>query len=122
MYVLLELINEFNIDLKGFDNEFYQSLTKSQIHPVLKTLERIAVNKNHLEISYLVIPGKNDDPKRFAEIVDWIKNYLGNDISLHINRYFPNYKLKIASTTIESLQELYSIAKLNLTNVYLGNV
>lgn len=120
--VLLELIDAFNIDLKGYSNNFYKKLTGSTLDPVLRTLEQIVHHGNHLEIAYLVIPGENDDPDKFREIVTWIKEKLGDTVSLHIDRYFPAYKLKTPPTSIESLQQLSHIAKEKLSHVYLGNV
>ena len=119
---LLPLINAFNIDLKGYSNDFYKNLTKSTIAPVLATLKTIASNGNHLEIAYLVIPGENDDAVEFEKTVRWIKEELGDNITLHINRYFPCHKLKNPPKPIEKIQELYTIAGRYLKNVYMGNV
>ncbi len=119
---LLKLIDAFNIDLKGYNNEFYRTLTKSTIDPVLETLKTIASNGNHLEIAYLVIPGENDNPTEFESVVKWIRDTLGDSVSLHINRYFPCHKLKIPATPIETLNILFDIANKYLKNVYLGNV
>lgn len=120
--VLLELIDAFNIDLKGYSNDFYKRMTKSELDPVLRTLETIARNGNHLEIAYLVIPGENDDPKKFREITEWLKEHVGENATLHINRYFPNYKLQTPPTSLESLHELADIAKSLLPRVHIGNV
>ncbi|MEG1585874.1 MAG: radical SAM protein, partial [Bacteroidales bacterium] len=49
--VLLGLIDAFNIDLKGYSNDFYRRLTKSDMDSVLRTLKIIAQNGNHLEIA-----------------------------------------------------------------------
>ena len=120
--VLLELIDAFNIDLKGYSNDFYKRMTKSELDPVLRTLETIARNGNHLEIAYLVIPGENDDPKKFREIIEWLKEHVGENATLHVNRYFPNYKLQTPPTSLESLHELADIAKSLLPRVHIGNV
>lgn len=119
---LLDLIDAFNIDLKSYSNLFYKNLTHSSLAPVLHTLERIALHGNHLEIAYLVIPGENDDPVAFAELVQWINEHLGKNISLHINRYFPCHKMKTDPTPVSTLQELYKVAKEVLPNVYMGNI
>ena len=119
---LLPIIDAFNIDLKGNTNDFYKNLTKSSIAPVLNTLKTIVKSGKHLEIAYLVIPGENDDPGEFRKTIEWIKKELGDDISLHINRYFPCHKLQIPATPIESLRGLYEIAKEYLPKAYIGNV
>ena len=120
--ILLGLIDAFNIDLKGYNNDFYKNLTKSTLAPVLETLKMIAANGNHLEIAYLVIPGENDDPDEFRKVMEWIKTELGNEVSLHINRYFPCHKLNIPATSIDKLKELHQIASEYLDKTYIGNV
>ena len=69
-----------------------------------------------------MIPGENDDAEKFRETVIWIRDNLGKDISLHINRYFPCHKLKNPPTPVEKIKELYQIAGEILNNVYMGNV
>jgi pyruvate formate lyase activating enzyme len=119
---ILPLIDAFNIDLKGFENDFYKTFTKGKLGPVLETLKIIAANKNHLEITNLVIPGLNNDDKIFEEMVKWIAGELGPHIPFHLSRYFPQYKLILPPTSTEKLNQFYSIAKQYLQHVYLGNV
>lgn len=119
---LLGVIDAFSIDLKGFTDEFYKKITGSRLEPVKRTLERIAKSERHLEIEYLVIPGHNDDKKEFSEMLEWYVNSLGKDVPLHINRYFPMYKMKEPATPMKTLEELYEMALKKLDYVYLGNV
>jgi pyruvate formate lyase activating enzyme len=119
---ILPLIDAFNIDLKAFDNNFYKKFTKGKLEPVLETLKIIAAHGNHLEITNLVIPGLNDDDKKFEKMVKWIAGELGPHIPLHLSRYFPQYKLDLPPTPIEKLNQFYSMAKHHLQHVYLGNV
>lgn len=118
---LLETIDAFSIDLKGFTNEFYKKITGSRLEPVKRTLEAIAASDRHLEVEYLVIPGHNDDKKKFSEMLDWYEKSLGKDVPLHINRYFPMYKMTEPATPMKTLKELYEMAKNKLDYVYLGN-
>jgi pyruvate formate lyase activating enzyme len=119
---ILPLIDAFNIDLKAFDNDFYTTFTKGRLEPVLETLQLIAANQNHLEITNLIIPGLNDDDKKFEEMVKWIAGELGPHIPLHLSRYFPQYQLVLPPTPIEKLHHLYAVAQHYLHHVYLGNV
>lgn len=119
---LLPLIDAFNIDLKAFSDEFYKAHTKGNLSPVLQTLKTIAKSQTHLEITNLVIPGLNDDEKEFTEMVKWIALELGDHTPLHLSRYFPQHKMTYPSTPIETLKNLYQIAKKHLQHVYLGNV
>lgn len=122
MQKLLPFIDAFNIDLKAFSEEFYKKQTKGKLEPVLETLKIIAKSKTHLEITNLVIPGLNDDVDEFKMMVRWISTELGREIPLHLSRYFPQYEMKLAPTSVETLEQLYAIAKSHLSHVYTGNV
>jgi pyruvate formate lyase activating enzyme len=76
----------------------------------------------HLEITCLIIPGLNDDPGIFREMVLWIEKELGRQTVLHLSRYHPTYKLDIESTPARTLDDLYKIAREKLPYVYVGNI
>lgn len=122
LQMILPFTDAFNIDLKASGNEFYNRLTKSSIDPVIQTIQTIDKAKKHLEITYLVIPGKNDNPAEFRTLMESLSRNLVNPVSLHINRYFPAYRMNIDPTSFESLQELQAIARSYFGRVYIGNV
>jgi len=119
---LLPFMDAFNIDLKAFRDEFYIKYTNSRLAPVLETLMILKKAGKHFEITNLVIPGLNDDPGVFAEMTDWIAKNLGENSILHLSRYFPHHKMQIDPTPIQTLVNLYGIAKKKLPYVYLGNI
>lgn len=119
---LLPAIDAFNIDLKAFSEDFYRKQTKGKLEPVLQTLKIIAESKAHLEITNLVIPRLNDDENEFEKMIKWIAKELGQQIPIHLSRYFPQYKMKQSPTPIKKMEQLYTIAKQHLQHVYLGNV
>ncbi|PIF05956.1 MAG: AmmeMemoRadiSam system radical SAM enzyme [Draconibacterium sp.] len=119
---ILQVIDAFNIDLKAFSKKFYQTHTKGKLNYVLKTLETIAKSDAHLEITYLVIPGLNDNEAEFEAMAEWIAANLGKFVPLHLSRYFPNYKMEIPPTPLSTLNLLYDIASQYLDYVYMGNV
>jgi pyruvate formate lyase activating enzyme len=119
---LLPFIDAFNIDLKAFTEDFYHKQTKGKLAPVLETLKIIAKSPAHIEITNLVIPELNDNENEFENMVQWIAAELGNDIPLHLSRYFPQYKLDIQPTPLKKLEKLYALAKKYLQYVYLGNL
>jgi hypothetical protein len=41
----------------------------------------------------LVIPGLNDDETEFKNMTRWIATELGNDVPLHLSRYFPQHEM-----------------------------
>jgi pyruvate formate lyase activating enzyme len=112
----------FNIDLKAFSNTFYKKLTGADIEPVKSSLKQIAKSGKHLEITSLIIPGMNDNDEEMHSMSEWIAEELGEDVPLHLSRYYPMYKRADPSTPAETLLRLHSIASEKLKYVYLGNI
>ncbi len=119
---LMNYIDAFSIDLKGFTNEFYRKHTKSSFDPIQDTLKQIRKNDKFLEVINLVIPTLNDDPGEFEEMMKWMKDNLGENTPLHISKYFPSYKSTIEPTPPSKLKEFYNLASQYLNYVYLGNI
>ena len=62
-------MNATNVDLKTFNEDFYHKITGSHLAPVLETLEYIRHETNvWLELTTLLIPGKNDSEKEINEM------------------------------------------------------
>ncbi len=57
---LYPLINAANIDMKGFSEQFYRDLTAADLAAVLDSIAYLYRLGKHLEVTNLVIPGKND--------------------------------------------------------------
>ncbi len=122
---LLKYLDAVNVDLKGFNEEFYQNMgAYAKLEPVLETLKIIKKSGVWLEITNLVIPGLNDSEQEIRKMCEWIKENLGTDTPLHFSRFFPAYKLRnLPPTPISTLQKAYKIAKsVGLKYVYIGNV
>ncbi len=119
---LLNTIDAFNIDLKSFNDGFYKTLTGGRLKPVLESLKTIVKHGKHLEIAFLVIPGLNDSSNEAGQMFKWICDHLGNDIPLHINRYYPAYQMSVAPTPPETLFKLRELALETLNFVYIGNL
>jgi pyruvate formate lyase activating enzyme len=119
---LLDYMDAFNIDLKGFSEEFYRKFAGARLEPVLKTLKKIRMTTRHLEITNLVIPSLNDKVDLFRDMISWISGELGPDTVLHLSRYHPDYKLYAEPTPPVKLEEFYEIAHEKLAYVYVGNI
>ena len=117
---LLPHIDAMNIDLKSIRDEFYSNFIKGNLGTVLNTI-RIAKKSCHIELTNLLIPGKNDKKEDIADLVDFVSE-LGKETVLHFSRYFPHYKLSLPPTPIETLRLAYKIGKEKLYYVYVGNV
>lgn len=121
---LLKHMDACNIDLKGFSEDYYQQMCYGHLEPVLETIKTIRRAGVWLEITNLVIPGKNDDPKRIREMCRWIKENVGSDVPLYFSAFYPQYKLQnVPPTPVETLEKAYAIAREEgLNYVYIGNV
>ena len=117
---LVMFIDGANIDLKGFSEEFYKEVG-GELEPVLKSLK--ILKKKWLEITNLVIPGRNDDLKEIEKMSEWIMKNLGRGVPLHFSRFFPNYLMEnISITPLETLKKAKEVAEKHLDYVYIGNI
>ncbi|MFH1591357.1 MAG: AmmeMemoRadiSam system radical SAM enzyme [archaeon] len=121
---VLPLVDAINIDLKGFSQRFYGSVTASTFKPVLKTIETLAKSSVHLELTNLIILSLNDDPKGIKEMCEWIVSHCGHDVPMHFSAFFPHFELDhIQPTPSGVLLKAKQIAKAaGMHHVYLGNV
>ena len=116
---LLTYIDATNIDVKGFTEEFYHKVG-GELRVVMKNVEA-AVEECHVEITCLIIPGENDDPREMEEMSKWIAS-MNPEIPLHISRFFPQYKMnEKPPTSRETIDKLAAIAGERLKYVYKGN-
>jgi len=76
----------------------------------------------HVELTNLIIPTLNDSPEEIGELASWVASEVGPDTPLHFSRYFPQYKMTIPSTPVETLMMAKGIAERELRYVYVGNV
>ena len=118
-------IDATNVDLKAFSDEFYYKLTGSHLQPVLDTLIYLKHETDvWLEITTLLIPGKNDSDEELTALSKWIKTELGPDVPLHFSAFHPDHKMPdIPATPAATLIRARNIAlKQGLSYVYTGNV
>ncbi|MDP3730345.1 MAG: AmmeMemoRadiSam system radical SAM enzyme [Candidatus Omnitrophota bacterium] len=122
---LLKYMDAVNVDLKGFNEKFYQKMGAfASLEPVLNTLKTVKKEGVWLEITNLIIPGLNDDPKEIRSMCEWIRDNLGADTPVHFSRFMPSFRLQnLPPTPVSKLEEAYKIAKdAGLDYVYIGNV
>lgn len=112
-----------NVDLKGFSDEFYRAECGARLEPVLASIRRMHELKIWVEVTTLVIPGRNDSPGELKKIAEFIAG-VGAEIPWHISRFHPDYQLTDAGVTPEeTLRQAYAIGKkAGLKYVYMGNV
>lgn len=117
---LLPLITALNIDLKGWRSEFYDWVDGDLA--AVKENIRQAAGVAHVEVTTLIVPGKNDSESDMEEEALWLAS-LSPEIPLHISRYFPRFlTLDIPATPVADIYRLAAVARRHLRYVYEGNV
>ncbi len=117
---LLPLIDAANIDLKADSPEFYRTETGGKLEEVKRFISQ-AAGRIHLEVTTLVIPGKNDDPGQIEGIARFLQS-LDPSIPFHLSRYYPQYQYKVPPTPASTITKLMEVAKRHLPYVYAGNI
>ena len=118
-------IDAANVDLKAFTDDFYVKLCGARLQPVLDTLVYLARETEvWLEITTLLIPGRNDSPEEIAAMSAWIAKELGADVPLHLTAFHPDHKMTdLPPTPPATLTRSRQIAlDAGLHYVYTGNV
>ncbi|MBE5965734.1 MAG: AmmeMemoRadiSam system radical SAM enzyme [Lachnospiraceae bacterium] len=117
---LLPLIDAFNIDLKGFTEEYYHKL-RGDLACVKRSIE-IAAKSCHVEVTTLIVPGENDSEEEMEALSGWLAG-ISPDIPLHISRFFPRWKMQDRDATpIQMVYRLAEVARQKLNYVHEGNV
>ncbi len=114
-----------NIDLKAFTDDFYYRLCGAHLSDVLDTLQYVTHETDvWLELTTLLIPGKNDSDEELREMSRWIVANLGPDIPHHFTAFHPDWKMReVPATPPETLSRARKIAMDNgIHYVYTGNV
>jgi pyruvate formate lyase activating enzyme len=121
---LLEHLSAIKIDLKSFDDGYYQKICETTLAPVLDTLKTIKASGVWFEIVNLVLPTLNDSDDEHKRMFEWIIKNLGASVPLHLTRFHPMYRLQnLPPTPISTLQRLHALAKnVGLKFPYIGNV
>ncbi len=113
-----------NVDLKAFEDGFYQTFCQARLEPVKENLVRMKRAGILVEVTTLLIPGLNDDPETLAAMARFLANDLGCETPWHISRFHPTYQMKhIPPTEVASLEKAWEIGQTEgLYHVYTGNV
>ncbi len=123
----LELLVEagldgMNVDVKG-DARAVRRYCGADGEVVWRNLRRARELGVWVEVTTLVIPGVNDEPRVLAEIAARIAGELGPDTPWHLTRYYPAYRFTAPPTPVETLEQSHRDARAaGLHYVYIGNV
>ncbi len=120
-----EVMDAANIDLKAFTEDFYHRVCAGALGPVLDTLEYVRhETKVWMELTTLLIPGRNDSDDEIDAMTRWVVERLGPDVPHHFTAFHPDFKmLDTPPTPAATLRRARRIAMENgLRYVYTGNI
>lgn len=117
---LAPLIDAANIDLKGPSQEFYDWVG-GDFAAVCRTIRILHETGCHVEVTTLVVPGRNDADADIDAIASFVAS-VSPEIPLHVTRFFPCWRMADANPTpVATVQRLVSVASRNLAHVLAGN-
>lgn len=117
---LLPYIDAMNIDVKAFSEAFYHNHCRGKLAAVMQSVET-AMQKVHVEITTLLIPGENDSRQEISQLAKWLAS-LDKNMVLHLSHYHPAYRFDIEPTPLRNMQAARDEALKHLNFVYLGNI
>ena len=112
-----------NVDLKSFREDFYKEMCSAHLEPVLESIKTMKKLGIWVEITTLVVTGRNDSDEEFKDIAEFIVS-VDPGIPWHISRFHPDFKyLDRAPTSVETLKRAREIGnKTGLEHIHLGNI
>ncbi len=118
---LLPYIDCLNIDLKSYNNDFYENICGGKLDPVKRIIELAIKSKAHVEITTLMITNQVDDIEQMKDIAEFIGSF-DKSTPLHLSRYYPNYKYEEEATPLSKMLDAQEPVREYLEYVYLGNI
>ena len=117
---LAPLIDAANIDLKGPSQEYYDWVG-GDFSSVCRTITMLHGAGCHVEVTTLVVPGRNDTDADIDAIAAFVAS-VSPDIPLHVTRFFPRWRMADASPTpVSTIHRLADVARRRLSRVLIGN-
>ncbi len=115
------------LDLKTPSRRDFTDAAIRSLHlqPVLDVLTWLKQETTvWVEVTNLIIPTLNDDPREVRRLCEWMLEHLGPDLPLHFTAFHPDFKLQDKPRTPpETLHAARRIAlDVGLHYVYEGNI
>ena len=121
--LLAPVLTAINIDIKSFRDDFYRKVCGARLQPVLDTVRLMHELGVWVELTTLLIPGKNDSREELRDIAVFIAG-IDRSIPWHVTAFYPTYKMleqpRTPRETLEKAREIGLAAGLH--HVYEGNI
>jgi pyruvate formate lyase activating enzyme len=112
-----------NVDLKAWQDGFYRRICKARIEPVTESIRKMHEMGVRVEVTTLLVPGKNTDPDDLAGIAAFVAS-VSPEVPWHVSRYHPDFEVRdpppTPTSTIEQAIEIGR--REGLKFVYAGNI
>ena len=120
---MAEWLDAANVDLKAWQDGFYRSVCKGAVEPVKDSIRRMHEAGIWVEVTTLLVPGRNDDAADLEAIAEFLVS-VSPDIPWHITRYHPDFQVREPpATPMASIERAVGIGRrAGLRYVYAGNV
>lgn len=117
---LAPLVDAANIDLKGPSQKFYD-WSGGDFAAVCGTIRILHSAGCHVEVTTLVVPGRNDSDSDIDAIAAFVAS-VSPEIPLHVTRFFPRWQMADAQPTpVATVRRLADVARRRLRRVLVGN-
>ncbi len=118
------LLHAANVDLKGFNPEFYRKVVGGDLASVLHSLRLMKELGIWVEVTTLLVPTHVDEEDQLRSIARFIVEELGRETPWHVTRFHPQYRMtEVPPTALASLHRARQIGlEAGLYYVYSGNV
>lgn len=118
-----DVLDAANVDIKAFNQKFYSKICKAKLEHVLETVKYMHKKGVFIELTYLIIPGENDDLDEIKQFAEWVVS-IDKKIPVHFSRFHPDFKmLDKPPTPVETIDAAVKVAKdAGVEYVYSGNV
>ncbi|MGA2513995.1 MAG: AmmeMemoRadiSam system radical SAM enzyme [Candidatus Limnocylindrales bacterium] len=112
-----------NVDLKAANDRFYRRVCGARWEPVRESVVELHRRGIWVELTTLIIPGLNDDPRELRATAEWIVKAVGSETPWHLTRFQPAYRLaSLQPTPAATLVDAAAVAReVGLRHVYIGN-
>lgn len=122
--VIAPYLDAANIDLKGFTASFYREVVGADLAGVLDCIRQYKRLGIWLELTTLIIPGRNDSHGELRAIAEFIAGELGPGTPWHVSQFYPTYRLTgLPRTPLATLKAARRIGlEAGLRYVYEGNI
>lgn len=116
-------LDGMNIDLKAYNDGFYEEYCQAHLQPVLDTIALARELGIWLEVTTLIIPCLNDDERELSAAARYLAE-IDENIPWHVTAFHPDYKMTDRwHTPPAALYRAYHLGRqAGLNHVYVGNL